>query len=143
MSSTLTHDRTAVGVHPASTTAADPSRQAFRILQLGFVVAPILAGIDKFLNLLANWEGYVAPAFASMLPLSASAFMKVVGIVEVIAGLLVAVRPRIGGYVVAGWLVAIIINLVARGGVLDIALRDVGLCLGAIALARLSAIHDR
>jgi hypothetical protein len=144
MSVSMTHDdRTPIAHSRTATTAAsDPSRQAYRILQLAFVVAPIVAGADKFLNLLTRWDAYLAPVFASLLPLSAGAFMRVVGVVEIIAGVLVAVRPRLGGYVVAAWLVAIIVNLLALGGALDIALRDLGLCLGALALARLAALHD-
>jgi hypothetical protein len=126
-----------------SRTTAEPAYQAYQILHWGFVAAPIIAGADKFLNVLTNWDAYLAPAIAQLLPISGHAFMLVVGVIEIVAGLLVAVRPRIGAYVVAGWLVGIILNLVLRGHALDIALRDFGLCLGALALARLAAVYDR
>lgn len=121
----------------------DPSYQAFQILHWGFVAAPALAGADKFLNLLTNWEAYLSPTFARLSPLSAHATMQVVGAVEIVAALLVAIRPRIGAYVVAAWLAGIILNLLLLGRGYDIALRDFGLALGAIALGRLSEVHDR
>jgi hypothetical protein len=116
----------------------DPARQAFRILHAGFVVAPVLAGLDKFLNVLVDWERYLAPVATDVLPVGARTLMVVVGVVEIAAGVLVALRPRIGGYVVAAWLWAIIVNLLVAGGFYDIALRDFGLSLGALALARLA-----
>lgn len=114
----------------------DPVYQAYRILHIGFTVAPILAGLDKFTNLLVNWTQYLAPFVANVVP--ASAFMMTVGVVEIIAGLLVFFKPRIGAYVVAAWLAGIIFNLLLVPGYLDVALRDFGLFLGALALARLS-----
>ncbi|HEX8794422.1 MAG TPA: hypothetical protein VF765_25935 [Polyangiaceae bacterium] len=119
-----------------------PAYQAYQVLHIAFVIAPVIAGLDKFADLLTNWDKYLAPGIADILPFSAHAFMMLVGIVEIAAGLVVAVKPRIGAYVVAAWLVAIIINLLMVGGYLDVALRDVGLCLGAIALARLSLDFD-
>jgi hypothetical protein len=116
----------------------DPARQAYHLLHLGFVAAPVIAGLDKFAELLTDWDQYLAPAFARMLGGAAHPFMLVVGVVEVIAGLLVALRPRIGAYVVAGWLGGIILNLLMSGRFFDIALRDFGLMLGAIALGRLA-----
>jgi hypothetical protein len=116
-----------------------PAYQAYQILHVGFVVAPILAGLDKFLHLLTNWDMYLAPAIARLSPIGGHGFMLAVGVIEIIAGLLVAFKPRIGAYVVAAWLVAIIINLLMIPGYFDIALRDLGLALGALALARLSA----
>jgi hypothetical protein len=115
-----------------------PAAQAYRILHLGFTVAPILAGLDKFTNLLANWEQYLAPAFASLLPFSPQSFMFAVGFVEVVAGIGVFLRPRVFAYVVAAWLGGIILNLLVGGQYLDVALRDLGLALGALALGRLS-----
>lgn len=115
----------------------DPVFQAYRILHIGFTVAPILAGLDKFTNLLADWTQYLAPFIANIIP--ASTFMMIVGVVEIIAGLLVFFKPRIGAYVVAAWLAGIIFNLLLVPGYLDVALRDLGLFLGALALARLSA----
>jgi hypothetical protein len=125
---------------------ARPSRQAYQILRLGFVVAPTLAGLDKFFEVLTDWDRYLAPPFAQLL--GGHTFMLVVGVVEILAGLLVAVRPRIGGLLVAAWLAGIIfnlvvLNLVGGGGYWDIALRDLGLMIGAVALARLSAVHER
>jgi len=116
----------------------DRARQAFRILQLGFVVAPILFGLDKFFEVLVDWDRYLAPAVTDALPVSGHTVMLVVGVIEIAAGLLVAVRPRIGGYVVAVWLWAIIVNLLVLGDYFDVALRDFGLSLGALALARLA-----
>ena len=116
----------------------DPARQAFHILHAGFVVAPVLAGLDKFFNLLVDWERYLAPVATDILPFDARTLMLAVGVVEIAAGVLVALRPRIGGYVVAAWLWAIIVNLLVAGGFYDIALRDFGLSLGALALARLA-----
>jgi hypothetical protein len=116
----------------------DRARQAFRILHVGFVVAPVLAGLDKFFNLLVDWDQYLAPVVTDVLPVSATTVMAAVGVVEIAAGVLVALRPRIGGYVVAVWLWAIIVNLLVAGDYFDIALRDFGLSLGALALARLA-----
>jgi hypothetical protein len=116
----------------------DRARQAFRILQLGFIVAPILFGLDKFFEVLVDWDRYLAPAVTDALPVSGHTVMLVVGVVEIAAGVLVALRPRIGGYVVAVWLWAIIVNLLVLGDYFDVALRDFGLSLGALALARLA-----
>jgi hypothetical protein len=108
-----------------------PSYQAFQILRAGLVAAPILAGADKFFHLLTNWDMYLAPVIAKLSP-----------VVEIGAGVLVALKPRIGAYVVAGWLVGSIINLLLIPGYFDVALRDFGLSLGALALARLSSDFD-
>lgn len=116
-----------------------PSYQAFRALQLGFVVAPILAGVDKFTNLLVDWEIYLAPAIGDII--DPGTFMMIVGVIEVVAGIGVALRPRIFGLVVAGWLVAIIVNLLMIPGFYDVALRDLGLAIGAFALSRLAEVH--
>jgi hypothetical protein len=116
----------------------DRARQAFRILRVGFVVASILAGLDKFFDVLVDWDRYLAPVVTDVLPVSAHTIMMVVGVIEIAAGVLVALRPRIGGYVVAVWLWAIIVNLLVLGDYFDIALRDFGLSLGALALARLA-----
>ena len=117
---------------------ARPAYQAFRILHVGFVALPILAGLDKFFHLLVNWDQYLAPIFAQMSPVGGHGLMLVIGVVEVIAGLVVFWRPRIGGYLVAVWLWGIILNLLLIPAYFDIALRDVGLSLGALAFARLS-----
>ena len=119
------------------------SHQAFQILRLGFTVAPIIAGLDKFLQLLTNWDKYLAPAVPNALGIAPHTFMMIVGAIEIAAGVLVAINPRIGGYVVSAWLVGIIVNLLLVGGYLDVALRDLGLALGALALARLAEAHSR
>ena len=116
-----------------------PSYQAYQILHVAFTVAPIIAGIDKYFHFLVNWDLYLAPIVPKTLHIGAHMFMLGVGAVEVIAGLLVAIAPRIGGWVVGLWLCGIIANLLMMGAYYDVALRDLGLALGAFALARLSA----
>jgi hypothetical protein len=123
--------------------AKAPAYQAFQILHWGFVAAPIIMGADKFLDLLSNWEKYLAPSFLGLSPVSAAATMRVVGVIEIVAGVVVALRPRIGAYVVAAWLAGIILNLLLLGGYYDVAVRDFGLFLGALALGRLSATYAR
>jgi len=124
---------------PDRTSVRDnPAYQAFLILRTGFIVAPILFGLDKFTNLLADWTTYLAPAVDRLVPGSASDAMLAVGVVEIVAGLVVAVRPKIGGYLVAAWLAGIIGNLLLLGDHYDVALRDFGLLLAALALARLA-----
>ena len=130
-------------VEPRVRALSEPARQAFRALHIGFVVAPTLAGLDKFAQVMTAWDQYLAPAVARMLPFSARTFMMIVGVVEIVAGLLVALKPRIGGYVVAAWLAGIIINLLIGGQYLDVALRDVGLMIGAFALARLATADEQ
>jgi hypothetical protein len=115
------------------------ARHAFLLLRTVFTVAPIAFGLDKFVELLSDdWTRYLAPWVNDLTPGTAHQAMLTVGVIEVVAGLLVAVRPAIGGYVVAAWLLGIIVNLVSMDGYLDIALRDFGLMVGAIALARLA-----
>jgi hypothetical protein len=127
--------------HPA-VSAQGPTYQAFQILHWGFVAAPVIAGGDKFLHLLTNWDHYLAPSLARTSPFSVHGTMLVVGVVEVVAGLVVALRPRVGAYVVAAWLAGIIVDLLLLGAYFDVALRDFGLLLGALALGRLSAVYD-
>ncbi|HVJ18114.1 MAG TPA: hypothetical protein VM686_21990 [Polyangiaceae bacterium] len=122
---------------------AEPSYQAFRILHFGIAVMATIAGVDKFTNLLTDWAKYLSPAFAAVSPLSVQSTMYVVGLVEIVAGFLVALAPRVGGYVVACWLGGIILNLALLGGVWDVALRDLGLMFGALALARLAKLHHK
>jgi len=119
-----------------------PAYQAYRILHAGFTVAPILAGADKFLNLLTHWEQYVAPLIPRITGLSAHTFMLIVGVIEIVAGIGVALKPRIFAYVVAAWLLGIVVNLFLVPGFFDVALRDFGLSLGALALARLSSTWE-
>ena len=111
---------------------------AFRLLYGGYVLLPIIVGFDKFAEVLANWSGYLAPIVTDNVPLRPEMLMRIVGVVEIAAGLLVLLRPRLGAYLVAVWLVAVIFNLAALGHYWDVALRDFGLLLGALALARLS-----
>ena len=118
--------------------AATPALQAYEILYVAFVVAPILAGADKFVYLLTNWSNYLAPQVARILPFRVDVFMMIVGAIEIVAGLIVAIRPKIGATIVGLWLIGIIVNLLMTGTYFDIALRDLGLCLGAFALARLA-----
>jgi len=116
----------------------DPGYQAFLILRIGFTVAPILFGLDKFTNLLVDWPSYLAPWIDDIVPGSAQAAMYAVGAIEIVAGIAVALAPRFGGWLVAGWLAGIIVNLLTIPGYYDVALRDFGLLLGAVALARLA-----
>ncbi|MFO0808934.1 MAG: hypothetical protein U0746_09950 [Gemmataceae bacterium] len=120
------------------TFTAQPAYQAYLILYGGFVALPILAGLDKFFHMLVNWDQYLAPLATRILPVTAHTFMLVVGVIEIAAGVLVAFLPRIGAYVVALWLWGIILNLLLVPGFYDVALRDFGLSLAALALARLS-----
>ena len=123
----------------------DPAAQAFVLLRIAFTVAPILFGLDKFANVLtSDWTKYLSSEFNSLLPGSAATGMHIVGVIEVVAGLVVLVAPRFGGYLVAAWLGGIIVNLLLIGGYGDIALRDFGLMLSALTLTRLaSAYADR
>lgn len=116
--------------------------QAYQILHLGFTVAPIIAGIDKFLHLLTNWDQYLAPVVNNTLGGHGHEFMLAVGVIEIVAGLGVLFKPKIFAYVVGVWLLGIIVNLLMVPGYFDVALRDLGLSLGAFALARLSAVYD-
>ncbi len=117
----------------------DPGFQAFVLLRSAFTLAPIVFGLDKFFNVLTEWTRYLAPAVNDLTPGTAHQVMLIVGVVEIAAGLLVALRPHIGGYVVAAWLAGIILNLLLIGGFYDVALRDFGLFVAAIALARLAS----
>lgn len=124
---------------PATRDAARPSYQAYRILQIGFTVAPIVAGLDKFFHLLVDWDKYLPGAVNRMVGGQGHALMLAVGVIEIVAGIGVALKPRIFSYVVAAWLWGIIVNLLMIPGYFDVALRDFGLSLGALALGRLSA----
>src|SRR5438445_4082208 len=130
------------GTFPIAETKHNPAYQAYQILHWGFVAAPVLAGLDKFFNKLTDWTMYLWPPLAKLTG-GASMFMRIVGVVEIVAGCLVAFKPKIGAPIVAAWLAGIIINLLLLGSYFDIALRDFGLCLGALALARLAMEFDR
>ena len=133
---------TAVHTHAAAQRREAPY-QAFQLLRLAYVVAPIAFGLDKFWNQMVYWPKYLAPWIDDILPGNAQDFMHVVGVVEIVAGLAVLIRPRYGAYLVAGWLAGIVVNLVTSPGWYDIALRDFGLMLGALTLARLASVYDR
>lgn len=122
---------------------ASPSYQAYQILRLAFVVAPIVAGLDKFFHLLVNWDQYLPPVVNNVLGGHGHQFMMVVGVIEIVAGIGVAFKPKIFAYVVTAWLLVIVVNLLMIPGYYDVALRDFGLALGALALARLSQEFDR
>ena len=122
---------------------SDPAYQAFALLRTGFTVAPILFGLDKFLDWLVDWRIYLAPEMNDLVPGNAHQAMLIVGVVEIIAGVVVALRPKFGGYLVAAWLGAIIVNLLLQADFYDIALRDFGLLIGALALARLATAFER
>ena len=121
----------------------DPAAQAFMLLRIAFTVAPILFGLDKFAEvMISDWPKYLAPEFNDIIPGSAQDAMYIVGAVEIVAGRVVAFSPRFGGLLVAGWLAGIIVSLLLVGGYADIALRDLGLLLGALALARLASAYS-
>jgi uncharacterized membrane protein YphA (DoxX/SURF4 family) len=121
---------------------SDPAYQAFLTLRVGFTVLPIVMGIDKFFNNLVNWEQYLAHWIVNISPFTATGTMYVVGIVEIAAGVLVAIKPRYFAYLVAAWLAGIILDLLTYSGFYDVALRDFGLLLGALTLARLASTFD-
>jgi uncharacterized membrane protein YphA (DoxX/SURF4 family) len=125
-------------VPSSETVRRDPAAQAFLIMRIAFTVAPILFGLDKFAHVLTNWDKYLAPWVNDLVPGTAHQAMYAVGIIEVVAGLAVLLKPRFGGYLVAVWLLGIIVNLVSIGGYGDVALRDFGLLLAALTLARLA-----
>jgi hypothetical protein len=133
--------------HPVGTRASvraldDPTFQAFSLLRVAFTVAPILFGLDKFLDWLVDWEIYLAPEINDIVPGNAHQAMLAVGAVEIVAGLVVALRPKFGGYLVAAWLAGIITNLLLQADFYDIALRDFGLLVAALSLARLATAFD-
>src|SRR5256886_16706678 len=141
MTSTLT-PRPSPTRSPASAVRTDPAYQAFWLLRVGFTVAPILFGLDKFFHVLVDWDRYLAPVIVRQTPWTAHQLMYAVGVIEIVAGVVVALRPRFGGYLVAAWLAGIIVNLLLIPGHYDIALRDFGLLLGALTLARLATAFE-
>ena len=140
----MTDTHTTRGATPgtaAATTTDLGAQRAYLLLRTVFTLAPIAFGLDKFAGLLTDWDGYLAPWINDLVPGSAHDAMLLVGVIEVVAGVLVALAPRIGGYVVALWLAGIIVDLVSMGDYYDIALRDFGLLVGALALAQLATTH--
>jgi uncharacterized membrane protein YphA (DoxX/SURF4 family) len=125
----------------ASVFTRDASWQAFAMLRTVFTIAPIVFGLDKFFNLLVDWPVYLTPNVTDVLLLTDQQFMYVVGVIEIIAGICVLIVPRYGSLLVAVWLVGIIVNLIMLGGFYDVALRDFGLVVAALALWRLSTVH--
>lgn len=144
MSTTATADPREAAAAPAvgERLKSDPAYQAFWLLRIAFTAAPILFGLDKFFNVMVDWEIYLAPWINDIVPGSAATAMYLVGGVEIVAGLVVLIKPRYGAYLVAAWLGGIIIDLLTYSGYYDIALRDFGLMLGALTLARLASKYD-
>ena len=120
----------------------EPAYGAFLLMRIGYTVLPLWFGADKFANVLTNWEHYLAPWIVRIIPFSAHTAMLVVGVIEMVAGIAVAIKPRYAAYVVALWLAGIIVNLLTYSGFYDIALRDFGLLVGALTLARLASVYD-
>jgi hypothetical protein len=142
MNSAVTATLRPVPIPASNVLRSDPAAQAFMLLRIAFIVAPILFGLDKFAEvMIGDWPKYLAPEFNDLIPGSAQDAMYIVGGVEIAAGLVVAVMPRFGGLLVAAWLAGIIVSLLLVGGYADIALRDFGLLLGALTLARLASAY--
>ena len=143
MAHVLNDSREMTSLTTASETTARPSYEAYQILRAGFTVAPIVAGLDKFFHLLVNWDQYLPPFVNNLTGGHGHELMLAVGVIEIVAGLGVAFKPRIFAYVVSAWLLLIVVNLLMVPGFFDVALRDFGLSLGALALARLSQEYDK
>ena len=150
MAATAGHGRTPAYRRTRSTGGADADvhrwsdarYQAFALLRLTFTVAPIAFGLDKFFNVMVDWPTYLAPWINDIAPGTSQEFMYIVGVVEILAGVAVALKPRYGAYIVAAWLAGIIVNLLTHSGFYDVALRDFGLMLAALTLARLASVYD-
>ena len=119
-------------------TVSRPSRQTFNLLRITFGIVPIVAGFDKFTELLTHWENYLNPSIAGVLPFSPHTFMMIVGVIEIIAGIIVLIKPGVGGLIVAAWLTLIALTLLAGGNYLDVAVRDLVMAIGAFTLAKIS-----
>jgi hypothetical protein len=139
---TITHPINGAATTTTAHRVENPLYQAFLLLRIGFTAAPILFGLDKFLNWMVDWPTYLAPRFDDLIPGNAHQAMLAVGVIEIVAGIAVAVRPRFGSYLVAAWLAGIIIDLLVLADHYDVALRDFGLLLAALTLARLSVVFD-
>jgi hypothetical protein len=142
MTTILSHGRPDMASPSRPQDVHDPVFQAFTLLRIGFTVAPVLFGLDKFAHVLVNWDIYLAPRINDLVPGTAHQAMYVVGVIEVVAGLVVALRPKYGALLVAAWLAGIIVNLLLIPGFYDIALRDFGLFLAALTLFRLASAFD-
>lgn len=143
MAQAIDNTRRYVSGQQKSISVSRPDYQAYQILHFAFVVAPVVAGLDKFFHFLVNWDQYLPPVVNRMAGGHGHELMLVAGVVEIIAGIGVAFKPKVFAYVVSAWLLLIVINLLMIPGYFDIALRDFGLSLGALALARLSHQFDR
>src|SRR3954467_4817333 len=139
---TTTQARTPLARLARASGRDDPAYQAFWLLRIGFTLAPIAFGLDKYFHVLVNWDKYLAYDFVRLLPGDAHQLMYAVGAIEIVAGIAVFVRPRFGAYLVAAWLAGIITNLMMMANYYDIALRDFGLLLAGLALARLASVYD-
>ena len=122
------------------TTKNQTVRSVWTVLRFTFGLVPIIAGADKFTDLLADWDMYLSPTISSMLPFSAHVFMQIVGGIEIVAGLIVLAKPSVGGWIVMAWLICIALQLIAMGKYLDVAVRDLVMSIGAMSLARLSKV---
>lgn len=122
-------------------TTVQNTQNVQKILKYTYGIVPIVAGLDKFTNLLTRWEDYLSPSIIKMLPVGETTFMHIVGIIEIVAGILVLLRPRIGGYVVMAWLTLIALTLIIGGHYFDVAVRDLVMAIGAYCLAKLSAFE--
>lgn len=143
MATTFAHPQPAGGAQAVvARLKENPAYQAFWLLRLGFTVAPIVFGLDKFFGVLVDWDIYLSSQFADILPGTVHQSMYAVGIIEIVAGIAVALKPRYGAYVVALWLGGIIVNLLLAQDFYDVALRDFGLLLAALTLARLATLFD-
>ena len=125
-----------------STSKNQTLKQTFNLLKFTFVIVPIVAGIDKFTNLLTNWEQYVNPTIAHLLPFSTAVFMKIAGVIEIIAGVIVFKKPEVGGYIVAAWLTTIALTLLLGFNFVDVAVRDLVMAISAYSLAKISKLVE-
>lgn len=123
-----------------STIKSQSLAQTFNLLRYTFVIVPIVAGADKFTNLLTNWEQYVNPSIGSLLPVSTSVFMMVIGVIEIVAGIIVLKKAEIGGYIVAGWLTVIALTLLIGFNYVDVAVRDLVMAIAALSMAKIAKI---
>ena len=124
-------------------TAIHEANKVQQVMRVTYGLVPIVAGADKFTNMLTHWENYLNPSIVKMLPISATTFMMIVGVIEIVAGLIVLIRPRIGAWIVMAWLICIALQLIAAQQFYDIAVRDLVMAVGAFSLAKLSAVFDR